>query len=173
MTIAEAMQNMGQKAKCAASAMNRAHSFAKKKMLESVARLLQERKESIFAANARDMAEANARGLDAPRLDRLRLTESILEDMRKASLHVASLPDPIGALDEEWTRPNGLRVGKMRIPLGVIAMIYESRPNVTIDAAILCLKAGNAVILRGGSEALQSNMVLAELLRDALEENDL
>ncbi|MCR4665828.1 MAG: glutamate-5-semialdehyde dehydrogenase [Desulfovibrio sp.] len=173
MSIADVMREMGEKAQKAATDMNRAKSMAKIAVLETVERLLDERKGEILEANGRDLANAMARGLDAPRMDRLRLTETVLSEMKKACRHVASLPDPIGSLEKQWMRPNGLRVGKMRVPLGVVAMIYESRPNVTVDAAILCLKAGNAVILRGGSEAIESNMVLATILRDALEQNGL
>ena len=96
--------------------------------------------------------------MDAPRLDRLTLTPRIMADMADACLHVAEMADEVGVIEQQWQRPNGLMIGKMRIPLGVIAMIFESRPNVTIDAAILCLKAGDAVILRGGSEAIHSNL---------------
>jgi glutamate-5-semialdehyde dehydrogenase len=106
--------------------------------------------------------------MDAPRMDRLTLTPAVMDDMAAACRHVADLPDPVGAIESQWQRPNGLLVGRMRIPLGVVAMIYESRPNVTIDAAILCLKAGNAVVLRGGSEAIHSNLALADLLHEAL-----
>ncbi|NHZ48487.1 glutamate-5-semialdehyde dehydrogenase, partial [Nitratidesulfovibrio liaohensis] len=111
---------------------------------------------------------AEAAGMDAPRMDRLRLTPRIMAEMAAACRHVAGLPDPVGAVETQWQRPNGLLVGRMRIPLGVIAIIYESRPNVTIDSAILCLKAGNAVILRGGSEAIHSNLALAGLIAEAM-----
>jgi glutamate-5-semialdehyde dehydrogenase len=111
---------------------------------------------------------AKAANMDAPRLDRLTLTPRIMADMADACLHVAEMADEVGVIEQQWQRPNGLMIGKMRIPLGVIAMIFESRPNVTIDAAILCLKAGDAVILRGGSEAIHSNLALAGLLHEAL-----
>lgn len=107
------------------------------------------------------MDAAKAANMDAPRLDRLTLTPRIMADMADACLHVAEMADEVGVIEQQWQRPNGLMIGKMRIPLGVIAMIFESRPNVTIDAAILCLKAGDAVILRGGSEAIHSNLALA------------
>ena len=160
--------SIGSKAKAAARALSAADTAAKNAALEKLACLLEERKDSIFEANALDLERAEKRGLDAPRLDRLRITPAILSEMAGACRHVAGLPDPIGALDSEWTVPSGIRVGRMRIPLGVIAMIYEARPNVTTDASILCLKAGNAVILRGGSEALGSNTILASLVREAL-----
>ena len=105
---------------------------------------------------------------DACELDRLTLTPAVMAEMRAACLHVARLPDPVGATESQWQRPNGLLVGRMRVPLGVIAMIYEARPNVTIDAAILCIKAGNAVILRGGKEAIHSNLAIAGVMREAV-----
>ena len=170
MTLAHEMTLLGQKAKEAARLLAKASPAAKNAALTRLAALLEEREAGLRAANAQDLDAARARGLDAPRMARLTLHPAVLADMRAACLHVAGLPDPVGALDSQWQRPNGLLVGRMRVPLGVIAMIYEARPNVTIDAAILCLKAGNAVILRGGSEALHSNTALAALLRQALEE---
>lgn len=170
MTLAQEMTLLGQKAKEAARLLAKASPAAKNAALTRLAALLEEREAELRTANAQDLDAARARGLDAPRMDRLTLHPAVLADMRAACLHVAGLPDPIGAMDSQWQRPNGLLVGRMRVPLGVIAMIYEARPNVTIDAAILCLKAGNAVILRGGSEALHSNTALAALLRQALEE---
>ena len=170
MTLAQEMTLLGQKAKEAARLLAKASPAAKNAALTRLAALLEEREAELRTANAQDLDAARARGLDAPRMDRLTLHPAVLADMRAACLHVAGLPDPVGAMDSQWQRPNGLLVGRMRVPLGVIAMIYEARPNVTIDAAILCLKAGNAVILRGGSEALHSNTALAALLRQALEE---
>ena len=169
MTLAQEMTLLGQKAKEAARLLAKASPAAKNAALTRLAALLEEREAELRTANAQDLDAARARGLDAPRMDRLTLHPAVLADMRAACLHVAGLPDPVGAMDSQWQRPNGLLVGRMRVPLGVIAMIYEARPNVTIDAAILCLKAGNAVILRGGSEALHSNMALAALLHEALE----
>ncbi len=163
-----ALCELARRAKDAALLMNKATSAEKQMMLERLADLLQEESPSIFSANERDLAKARADGMDAPRLDRLTITEHGMADMRAACLHVAHLPDPIGALDEQWGRPNGMLVGRMRVPLGVIAMIYESRPNVTIDAAILCLKAGNSVILRGGREAMESNLALVACLKKSL-----
>jgi glutamate-5-semialdehyde dehydrogenase len=119
--------------------------------------------------NERDLEAGRVKGLDAPLLDRLRLSDSTLDQMVAGIHQIAALPDPVGAISELVTRPNGLRVGKMRIPLGVIAIVYESRPNVTADAATLCLKAGNAVVLRGGSEAIHSNRAIAARLRAGLE----
>ena len=168
MTPSEKMARLGAQAKNAARAMTRATPDSKNRALLGLAEILREREADILAANARDVEAARSAGQDSARLDRLTLTPIIMEEMRAACAHVANLPDPVGATESQWQRPNGLLVGKMRIPLGVIAMIYEARPNVTIDAAILCIKAGNAVILRGGSEALHSNTALAQALQDAM-----
>ncbi len=167
--IAVRVRRAGEAAKAASRKMSAASAAQKNNALLAVARLLEERKDDLLAANGEDMKNAAAAGLDAPRMDRLRLTPRILEDMMQACRHVASFPDPVGAMDSQWQQPNGLLVGRMRIPLGVVAMVYEARPNVTVDASILCLKAGNAVILRGGSEALQSNRALAAVLHEALD----
>lgn len=161
MTPAEQMERLAARARDAARAMSRTTAEAKTRALTGLADLLAAREEDVLAANRKDLDAARAAGLDAPRLDRLTLTPAVMAEMRAACLHVARLPDPVGATESQWQRPNGLLVGRMRVPLGVIAMIYEARPNVTIDAAILCIKAGNAVILRGGSEALHSNTALA------------
>ena len=168
--IFEAVREAGRKAREASRRMAAASPEAKNRALETLAALIESREADIMAANAEDLAAAEAAGVDAPRMDRLRLTPAILADMAGACRYVAQLPDPVGAMDSQWQRPNGLLVGRMRVPLGVVAMIYEARPNVTVDASILCLKAGNAVVLRGGREALRSNVVLAGLLREALAE---
>ena len=173
MTLAHEMSRIGARAKEASRQMAKASPGAKALFLHRLAALLEQEQESLLAANARDLDAADARGIDAPRRDRLRLTPAVIAEMARACRHVADLDDPVGATEAQWQRPNGLLVGRMRVPLGVVAMIYEARPNVTIDAAILCLKAGNAVILRGGSEALQSNMALAALLSRALNEAQL
>jgi glutamate-5-semialdehyde dehydrogenase len=131
---------------------------------------LETARERILAANRADMAEAERAGLEAPMVKRLALEGGKWQTMIAGLRDVAALPDPVGESTGTWVRPNGLRVGRMRIPLGVIAIIYESRPNVTVDAAALCLKAGNAVILRGGSEAIRSNLALGETLRAAARE---
>ena len=169
LSLDQVMQTLGRQAKAAARKLMAASPEAKVQALHFLADLLHTERAAIMAANGRDMEAARERGMDSARLDRLALTPAIVDDMIAACRHVAALPDPVGALTSQWQRPNGLLVGRMRIPLGVIAMIYEARPNVTIDAAILCLKAGNAVILRGGSEALHSNLALAALLHRALE----
>lgn len=168
-SLDQLMQALGLRAKQAARKVIAASPAVKVKALRHLAELLDQRREAIMAANAKDMDAARAKGMDSARLDRLALTPAIVDDMVMACRHVADMPDPVGVMTQQWQQPNGLLVGRMRIPLGVIAMIYEARPNVTIDAAILCLKAGNAVILRGGSEALHSNLALAALLHEALE----
>ena len=150
MTPAEEMTRLGARAKEAARAIAKAHPDAKSQALLGLAELLQERQAEILAANAQDLAAARAAGQDERRLDRLTLTPAIMDEMRAACRYVANLPDPVGATERQWQRPNGILVGRMRVPLGVIAMIFEARPNVTMDAAILSIKAGNAVILRGG-----------------------
>ena len=170
MTLAVMMNDMGRRAKAASRLMAAASPAAKAVFLERLANLLEARETAILSENGRDVDAAVRSGMDAARLDRLTLTPDIIAEMAAACRHVAGMPDPVGAMDEQWQRPNGIMVGKMRVPLGVVAMIYESRPNVTIDAAILCLKAGNAVILRGGSEAIHSNLCLAGLLHQALDE---
>jgi glutamate-5-semialdehyde dehydrogenase len=169
MDLADTMELLGRNARKAARLIGAASPGAKREALMHLADLLTSRQKEVLSANAKDLAAARAAKLDAPRLDRLTLTPAAIDGMAAACRHVAELPDPVGAMEHQWQRPNGLLVGRMRIPLGVVAMIYESRPNVTIDAAILCLKAGNAVLLRGGSEAIHSNVALASLLYEALE----
>ncbi|WP_268874344.1 glutamate-5-semialdehyde dehydrogenase [Halodesulfovibrio aestuarii] len=163
------LKDMGQKASAAARKLAAATPELKEKTLLRLSELIIEKQDEITAANAIDLAKAEEKGIDAPRLNRLRLTPETIAEMANACTFIAEMDDPVGAIETQWQRPNGLLVGKMRIPLGVIAMIYESRPNVTIDSGILCLKAGNAIILRGGSEAINSNLALAKLLHEALE----
>jgi glutamate-5-semialdehyde dehydrogenase len=163
-----AVEILGRDAREAARVLAAADPAAKNAALIRLAELLAEREDEVLAANAEDVRVATAAGMDAHRLDRLALAPSVMKEMAAACRHVAGLPDPVGAMESQQQRPNGLLVGRMRIPLGVVAMIYESRPNVTIDAAVLCLKAGNAVILRGGSEAIRSNRALGTLLHEAL-----
>ena len=145
----------------------------KTRLLHAMAAALRAAADDILAANARDVAAATARGTGAALLDRLRLDAGRVEAIAAALDHVAELPDPVGQVTRRELRPNGLQVERVRIPLGVVAMIYEARPNVTADAAALCLKAGNGVVLRGGSEALQSNRAIAAVLRAALVEHGL
>ncbi len=167
------IREMGLRARAAARVLAAAPARAKVQFLQNMARLLMDHRKDILTVNEKDLEEARKLDLDKPRLDRLTLTPAIVQDMHQACLEIAAMPDPIGALDKQWQRPNGILVGRMRVPLGVIAMIYEARPNVTVDAAILCLKAGNAVILRGGREAINSNRYLAGLLQQALCEAEL
>jgi len=137
-------------------------------VLAGIATLLAEKKSIIQTENKKDVAAAREKGIAAAMIDRLTLTDAVFAQMIKGVEEIIALPDPVGAIENMRMRPKGLMVGRMRVPLGVIAMIYESRPNVTIDAAALCLKAGNAVILRGGSEAIHSNLALAAIIREAL-----
>ncbi|WP_373740582.1 glutamate-5-semialdehyde dehydrogenase [Neisseria sp.] len=153
--------------------MAQASSAQKNAALLRMAELLKQHEAAVLAANAQDMENAAAKGLESALLDRLKLTEKTVESMCEGLRQVAALPDPVGEMDEFRIRPNGLQIGKMRVPLGVIGIIYESRPNVTIDAAALCLKSGNACVLRGGSEAFHGNMAIAKLIRQALTENGL
>jgi glutamate-5-semialdehyde dehydrogenase len=136
--------------------------------LAAIADALLRRSADIYAANQDDLRLAEHQGLSVAMVDRLRVTEKTLEAMIEGVRQVIALPDPLAAVLREWTRPNGLAFQKIRVPIGVIGIIYESRPNVTIDAAVLCLKAGNAVILRGGSEAFATNQILAEVLKEGL-----
>lgn len=159
---------MGERAKEAAHEMAKAGDAAKRDFLEETAKRLESERRRIAEANDRDIESGREKGLPDPKLDRLRLSDKVLNEMMEGLREVALLPDPVGRVTSMWTRPNGLRVGRMRIPLGVVGIIYESRPNVTVDAAALCIKAGNAVILRGGSEAFHSNQCLAAILRESL-----
>lgn len=169
MSLQKELEEVGKKAKAAARIIASAPSAQKITALTNLAKILLDNEKDILTANAKDVQAAEQRGLDSARLARLTLTPAIIKEMSDACIFVASLPDPLGALESQWQQPNGLLVGRMRISLGVIAMIFESRPNVVIDSAILCLKAGNAVVMRGGSEAIHSNLMLASLLHKALE----
>jgi len=146
----------------------RADTAAKDAVLLALAAAIRSRRTQLLAANQRDLARARAAGLEPALLERLALGEQAIEQMARGVEGVARLPDPIGTVSEVRPMPSGIRVGRMRVPLGVIAIIYESRPNVTIDAAALCIKSGNATVLRGGSEAIESNRALAALCADAL-----
>jgi glutamate-5-semialdehyde dehydrogenase len=164
----EEILNMGRAARQAAHEMAKASSNQKREALEHLAASLENNADVIAAANEKDVAEALNKELPKAKVDRLRISGKVLQEMTAGLREVSLLPDPVGEISRVWTRPNGLRVGRMRIPLGVVGIIYESRPNVTIDAAALCIKAGNAVVLRGGSEAFHSNLCLAGLLRQSL-----
>ncbi len=170
MSIAVMIQHMGEDAKDAARKLRRCQRTKKDAALDLMAAKLRERRQDIIGENAKDLSSARSAGLSSAMIDRLTLDEGVIQGMVEGLREVAALPDPVGTVTGMWKRPNGLHVGRVRIPLGVIGFIYESRPNVTVDAASLCLKSGNAVILKGGSEALHSNLILAELLHEALEE---
>ncbi len=157
----------------ASARMGRASSSEKNTALSEMAKGLREQSQSLLAENRKDLEAAASRGLSGAMLDRLTLSEGRIEQMAAGIEEVIALPDPVGEVERMWRRPNGLWVGKMRIPLGVIGIIYESRPNVTADAAALCVKSGNAVILRGGSEAIFSNTAIARILREAMTRADL
>ena len=159
---------LGRRAKAASRLLAGAPTPAKNGALLTAADLLAERVGEIRAANDADLAAATAAGMAEGPLDRLRLTDSRLEAMANGLRTVAALPDPIGEVLDGWRRPNGLEIVRTRVPLGVVAIIYENRPNVTSDAAGLCVKSGNAALLRGSSSALQSNIVITQVLRDAL-----
>ena len=163
-----ALEQMGAKAKEAARALGKAGA-KKTAALELAAAALWDRREEILRANGEDVAAGEAAGMRPSLLDRLRLTEERIAAMAQAVREVAAAPDPVGRVLSGEVRPNGLQLQKVTVPLGVIGIIYEARPNVTSDAAALCLKAGNAVILRGGKEAFRSNQAVVEVLRDALE----
>ena len=159
---------LGRRAKVASAALASAPSADKDAALLAAADLLQQRADDLLAANRLDVEAAEAAGLEAGPLDRLRLTEARIAGMAAGLRAVAGLPDPIGEVLDGWRRPNGLKIERRRVPLGVVAIIYENRPNVTSDAAGICLKSGNAAILRGSAGALRSNVAIAEALRDGL-----
>jgi glutamate-5-semialdehyde dehydrogenase len=163
-----AVAELGSRAKRASTALASASTAEKDAALLTAAALLEERAADVLAANRVDVEAAEAAGLDAGPLDRLRLTDARLAGMAEGLRSVAGLADPVGEVLDGWRRPNGLRIERRRVPLGVVAIIYENRPNVTSDAAGICLKSGNAVILRGSAGALRSNVAIVEVLRDAL-----
>lgn len=166
-------ETMGRQAKTAAFDMQKASTKMKNDVLARVADILEADMATILTANEEDMKHAAANGVPPVMMDRLQLTAERIRQIALGVRQVIDLPDPIGECMERTTRPNGIRIEKRRVPLGVIAMIYEARPNVTIDAAVLCLKTGNAVILRGGKEAMASNRALVAVLRRALKESGL
>lgn len=167
------MQTIGRQARAAARVMRMAPDARKAAALRAMADALSARRAWLQAENARDLDAAAAQGLSVPLLDRLRLSDKALDTMAAGLAQIAAMPDPIGGLSETVIRPNGMQVARMRVPLGVIGIIYESRPNVTVDAAALCLKSGNATILRGGSEAIHSNRALGEIIGLGLQAADL
>ncbi|MCR4647153.1 MAG: glutamate-5-semialdehyde dehydrogenase [Oscillospiraceae bacterium] len=163
------METLGEKAKIASRAAAAAGTEKKNEALKAISDALLDNIGRIMAANSKDMEAAQANGMSAAMQDRLRLDEKRITAIAAAVLKVVALPDPIGEETGGWLRPNGLRIRQVRVPMGVIGIIFESRPNVTVDAAVLCLKAGNAVILRGGKEAIHSNTCLVQVMQEALE----
>ncbi len=171
--IAGAMRAVGEAARAAARVLARARTEPKNRALEAAAAAIRADAATILKANATDMAQATARGTAGAMLDRLKLDAKRVEAMAQGLEDIAALPDPVGSATAEWTRPNGLNFKRVRTPLGVIGIIYESRPNVTADAGGLCLKSGNACILRGGSESFHSSRAILACLRQGLAEADL
>lgn len=170
MLLHEEIREIAHKAKEASRHLAKLGSDKKEEVLQTMADALIRRMDRLFEANEKDLKAAGDKGLSGAMIDRLTLSPKVIDEMAACLREVASLKDPVGEVTRMWRRPNGLLVGKMRIPLGVIGIIYESRPNVTADAAGLCMKSGNAIILRGGSEAFHSNLTITELLREVLEE---
>ena len=168
MDIKHYMQNVGQQAREASRVIACADSKAKNEALHAIAAAILRDSTVLLAANQQDLAAARAAGLEPAMLDRLTLSAKGIADMAEGVEQIAALPDPVGEISELKFRPSGIQVGKMRVPLGVIGIIYEARPNVTADAAALCLKSGNAAILRGGSEAIHSNRAIAALVQEGL-----
>ena len=163
------MAALGRRSKTASRMLARASSAQKDAALRAAADLLEARSDEIIVANGLDVAAAEAEGVSPTVIDRLRLTAARVSSMAAGLRQVAGLPDPVGEVLDGWERPNGLRITRVRVPLGVVAIIYENRPNVTSDAAGLCLKSGNAAFLRGSSGAIRSNIVIASILRDAID----
>ena len=168
MDIQHYMSTIGQSARKAARAMAKADTASKNRALELIAHAIRRDAALLTAANQKDVAQARANGLAAAMIDRLTLSEKAIATMAEGLEQIASLPDPIGEISNMKYRPTGIQVGQMRVPLGVIGIIYEARPNVTVDAAGLCIKSGNATILRGGSEAIHCNQALAKLVKEGL-----
>ena len=167
-SVSQLMLEAGQKARAASRRMAAASTAEKNKALLCLADLLEAKGQEIFEANKQDLAKALENGLKESFVDRLRVTEKVLQLMAEGARQTAALPDPVGEISEMRGRPSGIQVGRMRVPLGVLGIIYESRPNVTVDAACLAIKSGNACILRGGSEAFETNRILGELVQEAL-----
>jgi len=166
--VKQYMQRVGQQARAASRLMAQADTAAKNRALEAMAQAMLDDRAALQEANAKDVAAARTDGLDAASIDRLTLSDKVIDGMAEGLRQIASLPDPVGEISDMAYRPTGIQVGKMRVPLGVVGIIYESRPNVTADAAGLCLKSGNAAILRGGSEAIHSNRAIAECVQAGL-----
>lgn len=173
MNIEQYMTELGQAARAASRVLLRANTEKKNRALLAIAEQLEDSAEMLQAENAKDLQAGEANGLDAAMLDRLALNDKVIAGMAEGLRQIAALQDPVGEISDMSFRPSGIQVGKMRVPLGVVGIIYESRPNVTVDAAALCLKSGNAAILRGGSEAKFSNQALAQCIAKGLEAADL
>lgn len=167
-SVSQLMLEAGQKARAASRRMAAASTAEKNKALLCLADLLEAKGQEIFEANKQDLAKALENGLKESFVDRLCVTEKVLQLMAEGARQTAALPDPVGEISEMRRRPSGIQVGRMRVPLGVLGIIYESRPNVTVDAACLAIKSGNACILRGGSESFETNRILGELVQEAL-----
>lgn len=167
--VTDYMQALGQAARAAARQVAAADTAQKNAALNAIAQALLDNRAALKAANQKDIAAGKANQLETALLDRLALTDGVIDGMAEGLRQIAALPDPVGEISNMASRPSGIKVGKMRVPLGVIGIIYESRPNVTADAAALCLKSGNATILRGGSEAIHSNQAVAACIREGLE----
>lgn len=168
MDIKHYMNEVGQRARNASRAMAKADTAAKNRALELIAAAIRREAAALRAANQQDLEAARANGMEAAMLDRLTLSDKAIATMAEGLEQIVSLPDPIGEISNMKFRPSGIQVGQMRVPLGVIGIIYEARPNVTVDAAGLCIKSGNATILRGGSEAIHCNQALAKLVKEGL-----
>ena len=173
MDIKNSVQQIAKDAQLSARKLSRVTEAEKNKALLRMAEELEKSSKFLLVENSKDVARAKKTGISKAMLERLTLKQSTIEQMARGLREVAALPDPVGKITSMWRRPNGLLVGKMRIPLGVIGIIYESRPNVTVDAAALCLKSGNAVILRGGSESIRSNLAIASVLQKVLQETSI
>ncbi len=168
MDVGTYIHDVGRQARAAARVLAKADTATKNRALKEVAAAIRRDSKRLLEANARDVADARKQGLDAAMIDRLTLTPKGIAAMADGLRQIAGLPDPIGGITRLKKRPSGIRVGKMRVPIGVVAIIYESRPNVTADAAGLCIKSGNAAILRGGSEAIHSNQSIAACVHAGL-----
>ncbi|PKN83281.1 MAG: glutamate-5-semialdehyde dehydrogenase, partial [Deltaproteobacteria bacterium HGW-Deltaproteobacteria-1] len=173
MDIHKSVKKMAEDALEASHRLSRVSTTAKNAALLRMADEIGWHRDFILSENNRDLTAAKEKGLSAPMIDRLTIKDDSLKAMTQGLREIAALPDPVGKVTSMWRRPNGLLVGRMRIPLGVIGIIYESRPNVTVDASALCVKSGNAVILRGGSESIHSNLAIASILQDVLRESPL
>ncbi len=167
------IESLCKEAKVAQRKLVKLNSEIKNKILFEIAEAFVKEKEYLQEENRKDLDKAEKYGLTKAMIDRLTLTEKRIKGMADCVREVAMLPDPVGSIDKMWTRPNGMKVGLMRVPIGVIGIIYESRPNVTSDAAALCFKSGNAVILRGGKEAFYSNQAIVKIIKDVLKKNDI